>query len=159
MERYAKPKQLSDVAKAYANVTKHALEQDDINLAEATLRRSLKVSKSIDNDRLETLQFLSTICFTKDLASEIYYEVGLEMINAGLAEALEAFKISNAFASDSQNSFYSKSLYQIAKLMFEEEKLSKASQQIETALNYGLNNLQVDGLVLSGQIKEVRGYL
>ena len=159
MERYVKPKQLGDVAIAYANVTVYALEQDNVGLAGATFKRSLKVSESIEGDRIETLKFLSTISFTKDLATEIYYELGLELMKSEstISDALEAFKISNAFGSETQNIFSSKSLFQIAKLTLDMEgKPKKVLQKIETALSQGMGDLQADGLVLSGQIKEVR---
>jgi hypothetical protein len=159
MERYVKPKQLVDVAKAYANVTVYALEQDNLNLAEATLRRSLKVSEKIEGDRIETLKHLSSICFTSDLAAEIYYELGQELMKYefALSEVLNAFKISNAFASENQNGFGSKALFQIAKITLDvKDEPEKALKFIESALSQGVGNLEVDALVLSGKVKEVR---
>mmetsp|Transcript_26208 Transcript_26208/g.39292 ORF Transcript_26208/g.39292 Transcript_26208/m.39292 type:complete len:444 (+) Transcript_26208:188-1519(+) len=157
LERYAKPKQLHDVARAYANVTVHALEQDNTGLAEATFRRSLKVTKSIEGERIDILKLLSTICFNADLAAEIYYELGEEYKKSDttLTEALKTFKISNIHASESHSSFYSKALYQIAKLTFDQQnKPRKAMELIKSALSQDLGELQVDALILSGQIKE-----
>lgn len=159
MERYVKPKQLGDVARAYANVTVYAMEQNNFKLAEATFRRSLKVSKLIDGDRLESIKFLSTICFNHDLAAEIYYELGLEQMKSDslIPESLESFKISNAFASAIESSFASKALFQIAKITFDiEHNPKKALKLINSVLTQSLSELEVDAHVLSGQIKEVR---
>ena len=159
MERFVKPKQLHEVARAYANVTVHALEQGKIGLAEATFRRSLKVLNSIEGERIDTLNFLSTFCFNADLATEIYYELGEEYkkSNATLTEALNAFKISSIRANESQSGFYAKALFQIAKLTFDQQhKPRKAMELLESVSDQDFGELQVDALVLSGQIKEVR---
>ncbi len=162
MERYVKPKQLDEVARAYANVTMYALEQDNYNLAEAAFRRSLQVSEKIEGDggRMELLKLLETIVFNNDLGSEIYYELGVEYTKTDDSQSehsIHAFKISSAFANTTNNIFHQKSLYQRAKLSFNVEgKLDKATQLIKSALSHDLQELQVEALVLSGMIKEVR---
>lgn len=162
MERYVKPKQLDEVARAYANATIYALEQHNYKLAEAAFRRSLQVSDKIEGDggRIELLKLLATIVFNNDLGSEIYYELGIEYAKSDDSQSedsIHAFKISSAFANTTNNIFHQKSLYQIAKLTFNVEgKLDKAMQLIKSALSHDLQELQVEALVLSGMIKEVR---
>ena len=158
MERYVKPKQMDEVAIAYANATISALEQGKENLAVATFQRSLQVSKSFDGDRLKVLQYLATTAFNNDLGAEIYYELGLELNGVNLSppsDVIKAFKISNKFASSPESEFYSKSTFHIAKLTFIEGKLEQATQLIKTALSHNLNELEAEAYVLSGQIKEV----
>jgi len=158
MERHVKPKQLVDVARAYANVTIIALEQQNINLATATFHRSLAVCKSIEGDRIETLKFLSSISFNEEIAAEIQYEVGMELIERGTSidEALLAFEISNGYASQIQSEFYGSSLFQIAKITCNVlGELNEAGNLVKIALESDLkNDFKVDALVLSGKIKE-----
>ena len=163
MERHVKPKQMKDVAMAYANVTLRALEQGNSNLATATYRRSLKVSEeTVEGERLEILEYLSTICFSEDVAAQIYYEIGLELLKTKSSnlEAINAFKISDAFGGTSESLYSSMSKFQIVKqIKMNNENLGSALKLLQSALSHGVGDLQIEALVLSGEIKEVRKIL
>ena len=145
---------------AYANVTVSALEQGNLNLATATFRRSLKVSENIvDDERIDILQHLARISFNEDIAAQIYYEIGLELLKmiSSNADVMDAFKISNGFGAKKDSIYSSMSKYQIAKTKLAmDDDLENALQLVESALDKGLDALQVEALVLSGTLNEVR---
>ena len=153
---------MKDVAMAYANVTLRALEQGNSNLATATFRRSLNVSEGTgEGEKLEILQYLSTICFNEDVAAQIYYEIGLELLKtkSSHSEAINAFKTSDAFGATSDSLYSSMSKFQIAKLkQMKNENLGTALELVQTAISHGVGDLQIEALVLSGEIKEVRKF-
>ncbi|KAK1745343.1 hypothetical protein QTG54_004634 [Skeletonema marinoi] len=93
LERDGKSKQISAVALAYGNATRVAIVQGEPvdplvkagggGIAENILRRAVKIAKSAPSQRLETLRILSTHAHTAALASDIYYEIGLESSSSG----------------------------------------------------------------------------
>ncbi len=151
---------MKDVAMAYVNVTVSALEQGNLKLATATFQRSLKVSDSLieGEERIELLRHLATICFNEDLAAQVNYDIGLEMLKMKSpdSDVISAFKISNGFGTLNDNIYSALSKFQIAKIKStSNDNLEGALQLVLSALGSGMGDLQVDALVLSGELKQV----
>ena len=148
LERGGKSKQISTSALAYGEAARVAVTQGDVvdpmgkagsgGLAENILRRALQLAKSSPiSDKLETLQKLSTYAHTNALAADIYYEIGLEIVNQGIDgnkkdEAVQAFCIANEFIvlrNDDDTPYHVKSMVQLAKIALEHD--SNANKVID----------------------------
>jgi len=148
LERGGKSKQIGTSALAYGEAARVAVTQGDVvdpmakagsgGLAENILRRALTLAKSSStSDKLETLQKLSTYAHTNALAADIYYEIGLEMVNQGIDdnkkdEAVKAFSIANEYIvlrNDDDNPYHIKSVIQLAKIALEHD--SNANKVID----------------------------
>jgi len=168
-ERWAKNKQIGEVATAYVNVTKSALSQDERILAENTYRRAIEVISRMETGRIKALRSLSIISFTYLLSSETYYKIGLELLKRNETdthdqeEAVTAFKLSNGFSAlDEENEvgFYSKSMFQLGKIALDSDNNAKDALSYfdSTLMQENLDNdIIVEGLVLSGEAKERLG--
>jgi len=140
LERGGKSKQISTSALAYGEAARVAVTQGDVvdpmakagsgGLAEKILTRALTLAKSsLTSDKLETLQQLSTYAHTNALAADIYYEIGLEMVNQGIEdnkkdEAVQAFSIANEFIvlrNDDDTPYHIKSIIGLAKIALEHD--------------------------------------
>jgi len=146
LERDGKSKQISAVALAYGNATRVAIVQGEPvdplvkagggGIAENILRRAVKIAKSAPSQRLETLRILSTHAHTAALASDIYYEIGLEIsssdASSDVSSAKEAFAIANEFITtrnDEESRFHIGSIIELGRLALEGE--NDANKAIE----------------------------
>jgi len=147
LERGGKSKQISTSALAYGEAARVAVTQGDVVdpmakagsgcLADVLMRRALTLAKSSPSDKLETLQKLSTYAHTNALAADIYYEIGLELVNQGIEdnkkdEAVQAFSIANEFIvlrNDDNTPYHVKSMVQLAKIALEHD--SNANKVID----------------------------
>jgi len=143
LERDGKSKQISAVALAYGNATRVAIVQGEPvdplvkagggGIAENILRRAVKIAKSAPSQRLETLRILSTHAHTAALASDIYYEIGLEISSSGdVSSAKEAFAIASQFITtrnDEESRFHIGSIIELGRLALEGE--NDANKAIE----------------------------
>lgn len=165
LEKWAKPKQLGDVIFAYANVTEIALKQGNKALAEASLRKSLSVIKNIDDSKkVPALRLLSSLCFTYELAADINYQMGMELIkNEGIQiqrEATVAFHMANELKlkGSDKNLVHSQSLLELGRIkLISEHNATGALHFLDKLLGSEVieNELTVKALVLSGDAKQV----
>jgi len=147
LERDGKSKQISAAAIAYGNATRVAIVQGEPvdplvragggGIAENILRRAVKIAKAAPSQRLETLRILSTHAHTAALASDIYYEIGLEISSSNISSAKEAFTIANEFIAtrnDEETRFHIGSLIELGKLALEgEDDANKAVEYLNKA--------------------------
>ena len=164
LERFVNPKQLGDVVMAYANVTQHALTQDTMNLAQASFRRALLVSREMEGDRIDVLQRLSAVAFTYELAADAQFELGMEMLKQSSADsqyqndAILSFRIANGYSaknSEDGSGFHPQSLVQLGKMAMDiDGNPKRALSLLENALTMELGDLTVEALVYSARSKE-----
>lgn len=163
LERHAKPKQLGEVVLAYTNVTKHALMQQNEKLAEASFRRAVSVFRDMEGDRIGILREVSKVAFTNQLAADVQFELGMEILRLvpedpqNLNDAISCFRIANEFAAKDAvtgNGLHPKSLVQLGKIALETDGDSKKSLSfLEKALTNDLGEFMADALVYSAQSK------
>ena len=103
LERLGQPKKICETALIYGNATKTALAQGDDRLATIALRRAVVLASTSDNkeQKLDTLRKLSELSFTAEIASDIYFAVGSEIMEGeGVGseeDAMNSFAIANKF--------------------------------------------------------------
>uniref|UniRef100_A0A7S4VMC8 Uncharacterized protein n=1 Tax=Ditylum brightwellii TaxID=49249 RepID=A0A7S4VMC8_9STRA len=214
LERIGRTKQLCTVALAYGNATKIAIQlgvkgddgvEVDVNkvgdgeysernkggMAEAILRRALTVAKSCSKyeEKMMTLVRLSEIAHTYVLAADVYYLIGLEIVQHGtttvedgegeMEEAMQAFEVANAFIrhfmletatttaegedDDDALFYHAGSMLELGKIaLSREDNVKEGIEYVEKALRKS-DELEEDGkveaLVLLGQAKQSMGDL
>jgi tetratricopeptide (TPR) repeat protein len=167
LERYVNSKQLGDVVLAYVNVTKNALMQENKNLALASLRRALSVARDVEVDRIGILETLSAVAFTNEIAADVQYELGIEILKQQSIDpqyqndAVSFFKIANEYmanVSEGGEGFHSKSLVQLGRIALDiEDNAEKSLSLLKNALSADLGELTVDALIISARSKQQLG--
>eukprot|EP00979_Chaetoceros_neogracilis_P001568 scaffold269_cov245-Chaetoceros_neogracile.AAC.17 len=158
LERFANPKQKGDVAIAYSNVTRSALIQENAGLAQASFRRAIIVCRDMDENRIHILQELASIAFTYDLAADINYELGMELVKLDTGDARLALKSANEYSklgSEDGNGFHAKSTLLLGKIALDVENDPKKGlillKKALTSLDLG--DMIVEALLYSARSK------
>jgi len=151
LERFASPRQKEDVATAYTNVTRSALMQGNENLAHASFRRAISVSRDMDGNRVSVLKQLAGTAFTYDLAADINYELGIEMVRLQSEDSLLALRTANEYSrlgSEDGNGFHPKSTLHLGKIALDlETNPRKASDLLQKALTSDLGEMTTEALL------------
>lgn len=157
LERFASPRQKEDVAIAYTNVTRSALIQGNENLAHASFRRAVSVSRDMDGNRVGVLNQMADTAFTYDLAADIHYELGIEMVRLQSEDSLLALRTANEYSrlgSEDGNGFHPKSTLHLGKNALDFEKNPrKASVLLQRALTSDLAEMTTEALLYLARSK------
>ena len=157
LERFASPRQKEDVAIAYTNVTRSALIQGNENLAHASFRRAISVSRDMDGNRVGVLKQMADTAFTYDLAADIHYELGIEMVRLQSEDSLLALRTANEYSrlgSEDGNGFHPKSTLHLGKIALDlEQNPRKASILLQKALTSDLAEMTTEALLYLARSK------